>query len=125
VEYSVTLKAVPSGIAIPPRLTEKAILDPASRRFVYRGFMTKLAYDELAEVSDDPEYRRALEQLFVLTAQGTVPAAALRQRTMTVVIAGLCTAIALVVIFWVMSRQASAAKPTNIPSQVTVNQSSH
>src|SRR5213592_2674645 len=63
-EYSVSLKEVPGGLSFPPHLSGRVSLDASTGRLAYRGFMTKCAYDELAKLSDEPEYRRALEQLF-------------------------------------------------------------
>src|SRR5947199_8841967 len=76
-EYSVKLASLPENVTVPDRLRDRMRFDAAKQQLTYRGFMTKCTYDELAALDDDADYRRALEQLFVLTSQDIAP----RQRS--------------------------------------------
>src|SRR5205085_5961373 len=67
-EYSVPLAKLPDQLRFPQRLQERVRFDAVQKRLVFQGFMTKCSYDELNALTDDAEYHRALEELFVLTA---------------------------------------------------------
>jgi hypothetical protein len=118
-EYSVKLHKLPDGVSFPARLKDRISLDPAQARLIYRGFMTKCTYDELAKLSDDADYRRALEQLFVLTS------AEMSDRPKTGsfyprIIMGVAASAVLIVLvmFWALTHRASSAKG-NVPAVVT------
>lgn len=72
-EYSVPLAKLPPEVVFPAHLQDRVRYEPQSQRLVYRGFMTKRAFDELATLSEDVTYHRALEQLFVLTSAEIAP----------------------------------------------------
>jgi hypothetical protein len=72
-EFFVPLSRLPDKFAFPERLREKIAFDASAGRLLFRGFMTKCTYDELSALSDDPDYHRALEQLFVLTSAAAMP----------------------------------------------------
>ena len=67
-EHTTPLRHLPDGITIPDYLQDRLTYDRERGRISYRGFMSKRAYDELISLADDLEYRRAVEQLFVLSA---------------------------------------------------------
>jgi hypothetical protein len=68
VEYSVKLSQLPAKVSISGRLAERFRYDAERKLLVYRGFMTKCAYDEISALSDNLDYHRAVEELFVLTS---------------------------------------------------------
>jgi hypothetical protein len=78
-EYSVKLARLPANLEFPARLQDRVTFDPAKEQLSYRGFMTKCAYDELSSLSDDLDYHRALEQLFVITSGEMAPVGAKRR----------------------------------------------
>jgi len=109
-EYSVKLARLPSGIAFPERLRDRVSFDPA-HGLSYRGFMTKCTYDELSALSDDPEYHRALEQLFVLTSSEMSPPTASRNWPAVIMVATIGVAALALAVVWAMVRPAPAGNP--------------
>jgi hypothetical protein len=107
-EFSVQLAKLPSGFSIPQRLAERLAFDEARGRLSYRGFMTKCAYDELSSLSDDLEYHRALEQLFVMTSGEIAPRSSSRNVPVAILSAGIVAAAIGVAVFWAQARSASA-----------------
>jgi hypothetical protein len=108
-EYAVKLSKLPADFVLNQRLQERVRYDAARGELIYRGFMTKCMYDELSALSDDAEYHRALERLFVLTSadaqqvpQRRIPAAALVATIGVIAIAAGA--------IWVSTREASAEK---------------
>ena len=73
-DYSVKLARLPSDCSIPAPLAERLRYDADRGELIFRGFMTKCTYDELATLTDDADYHRALERLFVLTSNEVAPA---------------------------------------------------
>jgi len=121
-EYTVKLASLPDDVAVPDRLRDRMRFDAAKQWLTYRGFMTKCTYDELAALDDDADYRRALEQLFVLTSQEMAP----KQRSRGLPAMLLVTAAAALlaaVVFWTTTRQ-SHAQPQNEISTATVSTAS-
>src|SRR3954463_16139018 len=117
-EYSVSLASLPEKVAIPDRLRERMRFDAAKQQLTFRGFMTKCTYDELAALDDDADYRRALEQLFVLTSQEIAPQRSRGLPAMLLVTAAV--ALLAAVLLWAMTRQ-SQAEPRNEISRATVS----
>ena len=70
------LNSLPEGVIFPDDLQRRIRFDAQQRRLAFSGFMTKCSYDELIALSSNLEYRRALEQLFVLSSKeiGSRPA---------------------------------------------------
>jgi hypothetical protein len=54
------------GFRFPPEFGDRIRYDPARRRLLFRGFMSKADFDRLSQLSDDWSYRRPLEELFRL-----------------------------------------------------------
>lgn len=119
-EYSVKLDRLSPKVAFPERLRERMIYDPARGQLSYRGFMTKCTYDELAALDDDPHYRRALEELFVLTSAEVAPRAKGRSYAAAIMLATVAAALVVAVVLWSAMRQASQGPGNSI---VTTNAS--
>src|SRR5437899_102262 len=98
-EFSVQLAKLPTGIAFPDRLRERIHFDPVAGKLSYHGFMTKCTYDELSALSDDTDYHRALEQLFVLTSAEVAPRPA-RSMPAAIVLATVGTALLAIMLLW-------------------------
>ena len=96
-EYSVQLAELPPEVVFPGHLRDRVRYDPQQQRLIYRGFMTKRAFDELAALSDAVTYRRALEQLFVLTAAEMAPPFSAGRRQTVVLAAAVALAAGLLV----------------------------
>jgi hypothetical protein len=109
-EHSVKLATLPEGLKFPERLGDRARFDAAGGRLSFQGFMTKCTYDELSALSDDPDYHRSLEQLFVLTSEEVTPQAAARRIPAAVLFATAATVVLALVVLWSMTRSASAEK---------------
>jgi hypothetical protein len=73
VDYSVKLSHLPATVSFSDRVSERLRYDGSRGVLIYRGFMTKCTYDEISGLSDDPEYHRAIERLFVLTSADVAP----------------------------------------------------
>src|SRR5262245_65914724 len=76
-EFSVKLARLPDAVKIPERLNDRFRFDAARQSLVFRGFMTKCTYDEVSALSDDVDYHRAIEKLFVLTSDEVAPHSAI------------------------------------------------
>ena len=113
-EFFVPLARLPDKLAFPERLREKVAYDAEERRLVYRGFMTKCTYDELSVLSEDPDYHRALEQLFVLTSAAVTPQLS---RKMPVAFAAAVAAIAVTAAaIWFTLRANTSQPPATSPT---------
>ncbi len=60
----VRLESFPEGIEFPPALRDQVRYDVATKRLLWRGFMSKSDFDRLWSLTDDWGFRRALEDLF-------------------------------------------------------------
>ena len=65
-DHFVPMERLPAGLEFPPDLRQRIHHDAERRRLVYRGFMSKIEFDRLCQLSDDWSYRRSLEDLFRL-----------------------------------------------------------
>jgi len=108
-EFSVKLATLPEGLSFPERFSERLKFDASRGVLSYRGFMTKCAYDELYGLSSEPEYHRALEQLFVLTSGEVVPNDS-RKLTPTLLMATVAAMIVAAALVWGAVRNASAGR---------------
>ncbi len=61
---AVSVDKLPEGLSFPGDLQRKIHYDPSQRRLAFEGFMSKATFDRLYRLTDDREYRRALEALF-------------------------------------------------------------
>src|SRR6478609_11083525 len=116
-EYSVKLSSLPENFTIPERLRERMRFDASRHQLTYRGFMTKCTYDELAGLDDDADYRRALEQLFVLTSREMAPQQRSRGLSAMLLVTAAMALLA-VAVFWAITRP-SQAQPANEISTAT------
>jgi hypothetical protein len=73
-EVAVPLVRLPDAVAFAADFPEPIAFDPDRRLLKYRGPMYHSSYVFLRAQSSDPEYDRALEQLFVATAAPDRPA---------------------------------------------------
>jgi hypothetical protein len=121
-EYSVSLASLPEKVAIPDRLRERMSFDAAKQKLTYRGFMTKCTYDELATLDDDADYRRALEQLFVLTSREIAPQPHSRGLSGILLVTAALALLAAAV-FWAATHS-SQAGPRDQISTATVSAAS-
>jgi hypothetical protein len=122
-DYAVKLAKPPSELTFPQRLSERVRYDPDRCELIYRGFMTKCTYDELSGLSDDVDYHRALEKLFVLTSADAMPTPA-RRFPMAAIAAGTIGAAAIAAgAFWVTTRHTSADKAASQPEPVVATSS--
>src|SRR2546425_1059706 len=117
-EHSVRLSRLLDNVAFPERLRDRVSFDPARGQLTFRGFMTKCTYDELAALDDDADYRRALEQLFVLTSEEVAPPAKSRGVT-AILLATVATAVLAAVVIWAIMRP-SAEQPASAMPTATV-----
>lgn len=120
-QFFVPLARLPERFVIPERLQERIEFDAARSRLIYRGFMTKCTYDELSALSDDVDYHRALEHLFVLTS-----AAAMQQptRRMPVAVAIAAAAAIAIAAMWVGLRGDRTDQPTPPPTAAVASANS-
>lgn len=118
-EFFVPLARVPASLVFPERLHGRVAFDASQGRLVYRGFMTKCTYDELSALSDDVEYHRALERLFVLTSAAANPEPPRRMSVGIVAAAMGAVAIALAAV-WVSLGGSSSEQPNPEQDRVAV-----
>jgi len=107
-EHSVKLANLPKRVVFPERLKERVHYDPARGEFLFRGFMTKCTYDELAALDDDADYRRALEQLFVLTSEEVAPRASSRSAAAIALVALAAVVLAAAIVWNVVHQRRDA-----------------
>jgi hypothetical protein len=114
-EFFVPLARLPDRFAFPERLRERVAFDAERGRLIYRGFMTKCTYDELSALTDDVDYHRALEHLFVLTSAAANPQPQ-RRATAAVAAAAIgAIAIALAAV-WFGLRSGGSDQPASPPA---------
>ncbi len=119
-EYKVKLASLPARVAFSERLHERCSYNAERGELSFRGFMTKCAYDEISALSDDLDYHRAIEQLFVMTSAEIAPpprsfplAAALAMAVAAVVLVA-----AIIIGVW---RHGSSEPPVSAPANATVS----
>ena len=61
---AVPVDRLPEGLSFPGDLQRRIHYDPSRHRLAFGGFMSKATFDRLYRLTDDREYRRALEELF-------------------------------------------------------------
>jgi hypothetical protein len=119
VEYTVKLPHLPATVSFSERVGERLRYDASRGELVYRGFMTKCAYDEISRLSDEPEYHRAVERLFVLTSAEVAPArASWSPRVLVAAAAAVLMGAALI---WGTVRQLSAQRTEHPPQAATAS----
>lgn len=97
-ETAAGLDSLPDGLAFPEDFPEPIHFDPATRRLIYRGFMTNNSYRFLHTFSRDLAYMRAINELNTRSVTAELPQAAQERRWMWAALALLAIlAIATVV----------------------------
>jgi hypothetical protein len=122
-DHSVKLAHLPADCKFPERLADRLRYDPDRGELHFRGFMTKCTYDELSALSEDADYHRALERLFVLTSAEVAPAprSALPLTAIAATIGGLAIAAGAL---WLTTRHAWSNKPPAADPTVVVTPNS-
>jgi hypothetical protein len=120
-EFSVKLAKLPEAFKLPERLRERVSYDADRGRLSYRGFMTKCTYDELSALSDDPEYHRALEKLFVQTSEEISPHSTLHKVPAAIALATVGAAALAIAAFWGLTRREATAQPAAPDSTATAS----
>lgn len=64
-EHAVRLDRLPEGLIVPRGYEGRFGYDVAGQRLWFQGFMSKATFDRLSGLSDDWDYRSALERLFL------------------------------------------------------------
>jgi hypothetical protein len=118
VDYTVKLSHLPATVSFSDRVQERLRYDASRGELVYRGFMTKCSYDEISRLSDDPEYHRAVERLFVLTSAEVAPERKSLSPGLFVAATAMVVVMALI---WVAVRNASGQRTTNPPQAATAS----
>ena len=119
-EFSVKLVRLPADFKLPERLRERLSFDADRGRLSYRGFMTKCTYDELSALSDDPDYHRALEQLFVQTSDEISPHSAMPKMPAILLATAGAAALAIAA-FWGLTRGEATVQPAAPDSTATAS----
>ncbi len=114
-----TLERLPHGITLPEHLLDRVSYFPERRQLMYRGFMTKCAYDELIALSSDLEYRRALEQLFVLSSKEAIARAPPVPRLFILSVCILSSVVFAIAIGWITVRSFSYSQEKALDLQLT------
>jgi hypothetical protein len=120
-EYSVKLARLPANLEFPARLQDRVTFDPAKEQLSYRGFMTKCAYDELSSLSDDLDYHRALEQLFVITSGEMAPVGAKRRFPAAIVLATIGVGAVVFAGLWAAARHGSVRQSSDPTPAIAVS----
>ena len=123
-EYSVKLAHLPENVIFPDRLQSRVNFDAAKGQFSYQGFMTKCTYDELSVLSDDPNYHRALEQLFVKTSEEIAPPPARSTIPAAIALATLGAVALAFLVVWSLTRQVATDKAVSPGLHNTVSAAS-
>ena len=122
-EFSVKLAKLPDDVKIPDRLNERFRYDANQGRLIFRGFMTKCTYDEVSALSDDPDYHRAIEKLFVQTSDEVTPHSALSfsKFPAAILLATAGAAILGVAMWWGLSRHGGTTPAVQPDAAATVS----
>jgi hypothetical protein len=123
-EYSVLLAKLPDQVRFPERLKERIRFDAGRKRLVFQGFMTKCTYDELNTLSEDAEYHRALEELFVLTSAEMAPSSPKRRSAGALALAAIGVAALVLLSAWVALRHGPSSAPANARDSVRLSTAS-
>ena len=94
-ETSARLDRLPPGLTFPTAFPEPISYDPARKLLVYRGFMSYASFEFLHQLSNDPAFGVALDQLYAQSA----PAVPFRRRRLWWLVATLLV-IALAAWWW-------------------------
>ena len=115
-EHSTKLDKLPDGITFPKHLHERIRHIPERRRLTFHGFMTKCSYDELIALSNDLDYRRALEQIFVLSSQEIGPRTSRRLPSLILILSIAGSLVLAIVIGWHTLHRSSRGgdQPANV-----------
>jgi hypothetical protein len=99
--HGVPLTRLPADFSIPADLQNRFWYDQAERRLVFDGFMSKSAYDRLCLLSNDLDYREALDDLFrIAVPEDEVPSKAPVMVWVACLVGGL---IAAATVVWAIS----------------------
>jgi hypothetical protein len=118
-EFSVKLARLPDEVNIPDRLKDRFHYDAARGLLTYRGFMTKCTYDEVCKLSDDADYHRAIEKLFVMTSNEVTPRSAFPKVPAAVVVATAGAGLLGVAMWWSLSRHDASPAPPRVDATIT------
>ena len=119
-QHSVPLPQLPSGLSFPAPLADRVHYDSERQTLAFDGFMTKCRFDELTQLSSDPAYRRALEELFVLSSEEVLPQPQ-RRGLWIGLVAAAAAVLALTLTIWAIWKWPGARHATG--AQPAVNQS--
>lgn len=119
-EFSVKLAKLPAEFKLPERLQERVSYDEKQGKLRYRGFMTKCTYDELSVLSDDPDYHRALEQLFVQTSDEVTPHSS-HKLSAAILLATVGAAALAIAAYWGLTRHGGAINSANPDPSATAS----
>jgi hypothetical protein len=94
---AVAVDRLPEGLSFPGDLQRRIHYDARQHRLAFEGFMSKATFDRLYRLTDDREYRRALEELFqVCTYDDSESAEHVRMRGLMWGMIGLASAAVVV-----------------------------
>src|SRR5262245_23738920 len=79
-ELAARLQRLPPGLHLPADFPEPLMYDDQRKLLVYRGFMSQCSYTYLRQLSNDPAYLVAVDQLYVGSSY-SVARASSRTRT--------------------------------------------
>jgi len=115
-EHFVNLHSLPEGLRFPADLQARIRFDAERKRLVYQGQMWKAHYDRLVALHLDADYQLAIEQLFRISAEPTVPPR--RRLKSTVAIACVVGGTLFVGMWWYATRASAtpSTSPTAAPS---------
>ena len=72
-DHFVTLERIPDGLVFPADLTDRIWIDTESKKLYFRGYMSKIEFDRLCELTRDWPFRRKLEELFQISIDEDEP----------------------------------------------------
>ncbi|MFO0956581.1 MAG: hypothetical protein U0800_03830 [Isosphaeraceae bacterium] len=78
--HRTSLERLPAGLSWPGDLADRVSYDPSKHTLSFAGYMSKSTFDRLANLSDDWDYRDAVERLFQESLPESDPIAADRPR---------------------------------------------
>jgi hypothetical protein len=69
----VKLDRLPDGFEFPHQMKDRMHFDAEAHKLVFRGYMSKVDFDRLSELTNDWKFRRTLEELFRLSIPEQAP----------------------------------------------------
>lgn len=113
-EHTAKLPLLPIGVQFPPELEGKIAFDAAKRRLIWRGFMTEHELQQLLQLHEDLNYRKAVADLFERCNRLETPFTRRLNLAVTLLVA-MCLLAAAIIFVELQRSTATHAPSSSVP----------